>query len=421
MIGLFERNLIAGALILAVLLLRALPARIPARYFKLLWGIAALRLLLPFSLKIALPTVIREIPKGIAEGTAVSGGTAGSSLFPIAYYAVAAAVFGGFLLLHFRNRRGFREAVPCTDEAVLRFLRAASPKRKITVRVSDRIIAPLTYGLFRPIILLPKAVLESREGLELILAHELTHIRHGDIFYKTVLAAAVSIGWLNPLAWVMLALANRDLEYACDEAVLKKHPTERAEYARVLIRTEERKSNILSSAFSGNAVKERIERIMKFKKATMIGSIAAVALAAASLTAFVSADSAAINERYYAVTEDGTREISKEEADALSQEVGSIVCRIVTDGEIISDGLALTYLGDGESYITASVYRGEEGEVVDVTEEEGEVVGGAYKIGEDGSVVKMSDEEYEEMKSTLTQLTEDRQPESTTVEMPKVE
>lgn len=413
MIGLFERNLLAGALILAILLLRALPGRLPARYYKLFWGIAALRLLIPFSLKVALPSVVRVIPKRIAAGAAGSG-SAGVNLFPCIYGAIAAAVFGGFLLRHLRNRRGFREAIPCTDEAVLRFLRAASPKRSIRVRVSDRIIAPLTYGLFRPIILLPKAALQNREGLELILTHELTHIRNGDIFYKTALAAAVSMGWLNPLAWVMLALANRDLEVACDEAVLKKHPAKRAEYARLLIRTEERKSNILSSAFSGNAVAERIERIMKLKKATVIGSIAAVALAAASLTAFVSADEAKkTNVAWYVCDENGTRAVSEEEALSAMDDGNIFVYSFETDGEVVyhteTESEVVT---DDEETITISVHTNEEDSVF---------VAAGYKIGEDGSVEKMSDAEYEEMKSVYVQLNEEGQPVSTSVQMPKVE
>lgn len=413
MIGLFERNLLAGALILAILLLRALPGRLPARYYKLLWGIAALRLLIPFSLKVALPSVVRVIPKRIAAGAAGSG-SAGANLFPCIYGAIAVAVFGGFLLLHLRNRRGFREAIPCTDEAVLRFLRAASPKRSIRVRVSDRIIAPLTYGLFRPIILLPKTVFTNREGLELILTHELTHIRNGDIFYKTALAAAVSAGWLNPLAWVMLALANRDLEVACDESVLKKHPAKRAEYARLLIRTEERKSNILSSAFSGNAVAERIERIMKLKKATVIGSIAAVALAAASLTAFVSADEAKkTNVAWYVCDENGTRAVSEEEALSAMDDGNIFVYSFETDGEVDyhTETESEVVTDDGET-ITISVHTNEEDDVF---------ISAGYKIGEDGSVEKMSDAEYEEMKSVYVQLNEEGQPVSTSVQMPKVE
>lgn len=388
MIGTFERNLAAGALILLILLVRAVfSERLSRRVILPLWGIAALRIVLPFSLRLLLPPRPRVIPKALV--TALPNGEgAGFALFPAVYTAVAALVFGGFLLAHFRSRRVFREAVPCTDRAVLQTVKEGS-KRHIRVRVSDRIVAPLTCGLFRPTILLPKTLTETGEDLELILAHELTHIRRGDLFYKLLLVGAASLGWLNPLAWVMLILANRDLEFACDEAVLKKYPEQRAEYARMLIRAEERKNNLFAAAFSGNAVKERIERIMKFKKATIFGTIAAAALAAVSLAVFVSADEAK-TVRWFISDENGVKPVSEEEANAARDEENTFVYRFETDGRVLSctesGGVAS---GDGE---TVRVYFHGDGE--DLTDSDVRY----YKIDEGGNIEIMSEAEYEGIK-----------------------
>lgn len=397
MIGLFERNLAAGLLILAILLVRAaFSEKLSRRVILPLWGIAALRIVLPFSLKLLLLPRPRVIPKALVMAVP-SGGEAVFDLFPTVYAAAAALVFGGFLLAHFRSRRVFHEAVPCTDRAVLQTVKSGS-KRQIRVRVSDRIIAPLTCGLFRPTILLPKTMTETGEELELILAHELTHIRRGDLFYKLLLVGAVSLGWLNPLAWVMLILANRDLEFACDEAVLKKYPARRAEYARMLIRAEERKNNIFAAAFSGNAVKERIERIMKFKKATIFGAIAAAALAAVSMAVFVSADEVKeTNIGWYICDENGTKAVSEEEANAAMDDENTIVYRFETNGEIVSiDERGFETEAGNVGTITFSVHGdGEDLADPDVC---------YYKIDEGGNIEVMSEAEYEKMKAIQEQI-----------------
>lgn len=396
MIGLFERNLAAGVLILAVLLLRAaFSRRLSRRFFLPLWGIAAVRIVLPFSLKLLPPLSSRVIPKALVPA-APDGGRTGFDLLPAAYMIAAALVFGGFLLAHLRSRRIFRDAVPCTDRAVLQSVKNKT-RRKVRVRVSDRIIAPLTYGLFCPTILLPKPLTEPEEDPELILEHELTHIRRGDLFYKLLLTGAVSLGWLNPLAWVMLVLANRDLEFACDEAVLRKYPARRAEYARMLLRAEERKNNIFASAFSGNAVKERIERIMKFKKTTIFAAAAAGVLAAASMAVFVSADEAK-SIQWYVSDGDGTKPVSEEEANAAMDRSDALVYRFETDGELffVDDG-GFESESAGAGMITISI-RGDE-EDCDISE-------GGYMISEDGNIEKLSEAEYETMKSIHERLTD---------------
>lgn len=413
MIGLFERNLAAGLLILVILLVRAaFSEKLSRRVILPLWGIAALRIVLPFSLKLLLPSRSPVIPKALVMAVP-GGGEAGFDLLPTVYAAAAVLVFGGFLLAHFRSRRVFHEAVPCTDRTVLQTVKSGS-KRRIRVRVSDRIIAPLTCGLFRPTILLPKTMTETGEELELILAHELTHIRRGDLFYKLLLVGAVSLGWLNPLAWVMLILANRDLEFACDEAVLKKYPARRAEYARMLIRAEERKNNIFAAAFSGNAVKERIERIMKFKKATIFGAIAAAALAAVSMAVFVSADEAKqANVGWYICDENGTKAVSEEEANAAMDDENTIVYRFETDGEIVSiDERGFETEAGNVGMITFSVHGdGEDLADPDVC---------YYKIDEGGNIEVMSEAEYEKMKAIHEQLT-NGEAAVTTVVAPAVE
>jgi beta-lactamase regulating signal transducer with metallopeptidase domain len=107
----------------------------------------------------------------------------------------------------------------------------------------DTIAVPLTYGIWRPVILLPKIISSKDEWrLKYILAHELVHIKRFDTLRKWLLAAALCIHWFNPLVWAMYVLANRDIELACDEAVVRAFgQTSRSQYALALIGMEEAK------------------------------------------------------------------------------------------------------------------------------------------------------------------------------------
>ncbi len=90
------------------------------------------------------------------------------------------------------------------------------------IRQSDRIAALLTYGVLRPVVLIPKQTDWTDETrLKVILTHEFVHIRRFDTLTKLLLAAALCIHWFNPFVWVMYVLANRDIELSCDETVVR--------------------------------------------------------------------------------------------------------------------------------------------------------------------------------------------------------
>ncbi len=164
-------------------------------------------------------------------------------------------------------------------------------RRKITVKVSDRVTSPLTYGIINPVIILPKNPPADSEEMRFALAHELVHIRRFDVLLKIMLTAAACVHWFNPLAWAMLSLANRDIELSCDEAVLKQLGCRREDYAMALIRFEEKRSVPTEAAFGRNAVRERIEAIMKFRKTTLAGIIVSACLIAGTTTAFAAVSS----------------------------------------------------------------------------------------------------------------------------------
>ena len=313
-IGILELSLSGGLLILAVILLRALALdRLPKGTFLALWLVAAIRLLVPVSIPspLSVYSLVRRAPEmpaamAPAAGPAVAvlpvlTGTEteavpGAPAVPLweTVWLAGALVCGGFFLLSYlRCRREYRTALPVGEE--LRERCRDRLGRRIALRQSDRVAAPLTYGLLHPVILLPRDFDPSDgERLDYVLAHELVHIRRFDSLTKLILAAAACVHWFNPLAWAMLVLANRDIELRCDEAVVVRFGRDRrSAYAMTLIAMEERKSGLgpFASAFSKNVMEERIRAIMRTKKRSLAAILAAVVLVCCVSVAFATSAS----------------------------------------------------------------------------------------------------------------------------------
>ena len=99
---------------------------------------------------------------------------------------------------------------------------------------SDRIRTPFVLGMFRAKIYLPVNL--SAEEREHVLLHERMHIRRGDTVFKPVFYLALVIHWFNPLVWFAYRLMAKDIEMACDEAVMSKlGENKRRDYCRSLL------------------------------------------------------------------------------------------------------------------------------------------------------------------------------------------
>lgn len=178
-----------------------------------------------------------------------------------------------FLIAYFKCYTEFQTSLPVKEDYVKSWLALHPLKRMVSIRQSDKITAPLTYGVLRPVILLPKNTnWEDKKQLDYILYHEYTHIRRFDLVTKLLMIVALCLHWFNPLVWVMYLLFNRDIELACDECVVKHSAgQEKTAYALTLINMEEKKLYFapLCNNFSKNAIEERITAIMKLKKTTL--------------------------------------------------------------------------------------------------------------------------------------------------------
>lgn len=171
-------------------------------------------------------------------------------------------------LLYF-NR--ISESLPFDSEYVQQWQRKQKMLRTLHVRISDQIKVPISCGIFKPLIVLPKYCQKyNEEELSFVLEHELIHIKHFDSLKKGLFISALILQWFNPIIWIMYEIANRDMEMSCDEYVISKMGEEKKEnYAKLLLRVSCTSNNIwmLSNGFNYKyVVVDRINAIFNYKK-----------------------------------------------------------------------------------------------------------------------------------------------------------
>ncbi len=281
--NLLQMSLSASVLILIVIACRKFfSARIPRTTFSLLWLLAWLKLMIPVPAGFPVPAAhqLREKMPDITAALPLSAGTwqtagagpdFGWNLLKILWLCGAVSVSLYIAYLHAASMKKYRTAIPLKESSwIPMWLEQKRSFRRITVRVSDEIASPLTYGIFFPVILLPKqSDWADKESMKLILEHEAAHIRHLDALKKLCLTISCVCHWFNPLVWLMAALACRDMELACDEAVVRAVGREnRKLYADLLVELEAKRAgiNLLTSGFGQSLMKERINHLIHMKE-----------------------------------------------------------------------------------------------------------------------------------------------------------
>ncbi|GIO86741.1 hypothetical protein J25TS5_36730 [Paenibacillus faecis] len=325
MMDILRMSLSASALIILVALLRSVAIhRLPRLLFLVLWGIVFARLLVPVSLPILpqLPTPVEFLDSGddANTGSAVvfpgPGQTSGHTVeqngklkadraaltdsdWRLKPEHLTAIWLGGVglmvmavLVIYFRSSRELRTALPLrgVHPVIEAWLEKHPLRRKLSILTYDRIDTPLTYGIWRPKIILPKSLDTGNESaMEYILTHEYMHIRHFDAVWKIAAVAALCLHWFNPLVWLMYFYLSRDMEMVCDARVINhlgaKH---KADYALCLLSVAEQKGRYtpLYQGFSKNATRERIVSIMKLKKMTVMTAAISLILVLGAVSAF---------------------------------------------------------------------------------------------------------------------------------------
>ena len=280
---LLNLSISASWLVLAVLVLRLISKRSPKWVNVLLWGIVALRLVLPFSIESALslipsaetvsPAVVQFDPAPtITSGVSVIDNAVNPSLsehfsaVPTAsvnplyvWTEIAGWVWliglGAMLLYalvsYLRLRRRVSVSLPVQDHIYL----------------CDAISSPFILGVVKPHIYLPSDLDEVQR--QNVLAHEQAHLARRDHWWKPLGFALLAVYWFNPVLWLAYTLLCRDIELACDERVIRTMDESAVKtYSTVLLACSMPRKAVITCplAFGEVGVKERVRNALHYKK-----------------------------------------------------------------------------------------------------------------------------------------------------------
>ena len=280
---LLNLSISASWLVLAVLVLRLISKRSPKWVNVLLWGIVALRLVLPFSIESALslipsaetvsPAAVQFAPAPtITSGVSVIDNAVNSSLsehfaaVPTAsvnplyvWTEIAGWVWliglGAMLLYalvsYLRLRRRVSVSLPIQDHIYL----------------CDAISSPFILGVVKPRIYLPSGLDEVQR--QNVLAHEQAHLARRDHWWKPLGFALLAVYWFNPVLWLAYTLLCRDIELACDERVIRTMDESAVKtYSTVLLACSMPRKAVITCplAFGEVGVKERVRNALHYKK-----------------------------------------------------------------------------------------------------------------------------------------------------------
>ncbi len=204
----------------------------------------------------------------------------------------------------------YRSMLRCIGENIPACLRIVSWKG---VRV------PCVFGLGRPYILLPESLDVNGEELEVILEHELAHVRHHDLLMKYLIKAVTLIYWWNPVVHFLNRQMDAALDMRIDEQLTREDPEKKRQYLSCLIRVAE------SAAFSGqesspplgismcsdvSLIRRRFELMLHPRRYGMVISVAFLITAGIFVTSYlfkleaVGYTSPEIDEAYFILTDD---------------------------------------------------------------------------------------------------------------------
>ena len=280
---LLNLSISASWLVLAVLVLRLVSKRSPKWMNVLLWGIVALRLVLPFSIESALslipsaetvsPVAVQSAPAPtITSGVSVIDNAVNPSLsehfaaVPTAsvnplyvWTEIAGWVWliglGAMLLYalasYLRLRRRVSVSLPIQDNIYL----------------CDAISSPFILGVVKPHIYLPSGLDEVQR--QNVLAHERAHLARRDHWWKPLGFALLAVYWFNPVLWLAYTLLCRDIELACDERVIRTMDESAVKtYSTVLLACSMPRKAVITCplAFGEVGVKERVKNALHYKK-----------------------------------------------------------------------------------------------------------------------------------------------------------
>ena len=300
-------SLTAGWMILVLLALRPLLKKAPRRFSCLLWGLVAVRLALPFSFesRVSMVPQAAAAPQKIAQalnpGQVMWVNPAALAANPLPAAEATAPVFSPASLIPLVWGLGIAAMLLYAAVSYFRLsrqVRLSAPAGKRVYRC-DTISTPFILGIVNPKIFLPSD-LDEKTAVS-VLAHEQAHLRRGDHLWKPLGYVLLSIYWFNPLCWVAYFLFCRDVEQACDEAVIERMDTQqKKDYSAALLAcAAPNRIQVCPLAFAEVGVKQRIAGVLNYRKpkfwVVTLAALLCVSLTAGLLTDPVKATKAEDN------------------------------------------------------------------------------------------------------------------------------
>ncbi len=281
-VNLLNMSITAGYVVVAVIILRLLFRKAPRWISCALWSMVGLRLVLPFSFE----SIISLIPSSgtvtpdilySAEPAISSGVPAVNSVInPVIAESLTPAVADSanpmqiVILI-----AGIVWLVGMLAMVLYSIVTYGKLRRKVDSAVhfkaniyeSDAISSPFVLGIVKPRIYLPFAISEADRNY--VISHELAHVRRKDHWIKPFGFLLLTVYWFNPLMWAAYVLLCRDIEVACDEAVIKDiGGNEKKAYSLALLNCAVNRRNIAMCplAFGEVGIKERVKNVLNYKK-----------------------------------------------------------------------------------------------------------------------------------------------------------
>ena len=280
---LLNLSISASWLVLAVLVLRLVSKRSPKWMNVLLWGMVALRLMLPFSIESALslipsaetlsPEVVRFDPAPtITSGVEFIDNAVNPSLsesFAAAPLASVNPLYVWTYLAGWVWLIGLGAMLLYALVSYLRLRRRVSVSLCVreNIYLCDAISSPFILGVVKPRIYLPSGLDEVQR--QNVLSHERAHLARRDHWWKPLGFALLAVYWFNPVLWLAYALLCRDIELACDERVIRTMDESAVKtYSTVLLACSMPRKAVITCplAFGEVGVKERVKNALHYKK-----------------------------------------------------------------------------------------------------------------------------------------------------------
>lgn len=296
-------SITASYIILAVILIRLIFPKIPRKFICILWAIAGIRLVLPFSfesifslipsaetvppdivmshsptIQSGIPMVNNAVNPVISDYLAPDAAASVNPLQILTGVAWNVWLIGVAVLLVYGVVSYFRVRKTVSDAVLLNG----------NIWQSEKVVSPFILGIIKPKIYIPYGM--DGEVQRHVIAHENAHLKRRDHWIKPLGFLILAVYWFNPLIWIAYILLCKDIERACDEKVISQmNEDNRKEYASALLECAVNRRRIAACplAFGETGLKERVKGIMNYKKPAFWVIIIAVIVCVVAAVSFL--------------------------------------------------------------------------------------------------------------------------------------